>query len=150
MESQSSPSPGKFAEYSKEFYLKEYETIRAQIDTHRDAYLALERYVVVAIGASWAWLINQHQGVPQWAWFAPFLFAVLGGMRAVNNLKFFKAAYWYSAQLEASFSGPDDPGGWERSSAKSRHSSTTTTALVFWALLLAATLGVAIYEISRH
>ena len=52
----------------KEFLLKEYESLRKEIEWMLTDIRALERNVLVAVGVTWAWLFT-HKDLPSWVWF---------------------------------------------------------------------------------
>jgi hypothetical protein len=110
---------GKFATNAKDFYLKEYESQRKQVEWLLRDYRTLERNVVIAVGVTWGWLFKQNC-VPKWAWFIPCLFASLGALRALGIEKSGYALKEYIKLLEAAFSHWDDPGGWEHRFEKIR------------------------------
>jgi hypothetical protein len=128
---------------AKDFYLKEYESLRAEILWLLQDCRTLERNVIVAIGVSWAWLFEKKDALPGWAWLIPCLFAVLGGIRMAGIMQSFSVYREYMTRIEKTFSGEGDPGGWDTS----RHRiHTSDVALVFWILLILATIVVAYME----
>jgi hypothetical protein len=131
---------GLYSENGKEFCLKEYEALRKEVEWLLQDYRTLERYAIVAVGVSWAWLFHEQKTVPVWAWWFPVLFAVLGGVRAYGILKAFKALGKYLKTVEDFFYKEGGPSGWEHREKKG--SSTSLAAGTFWAILIAATLGV--------
>lgn len=138
---------GKLKEGAKEFYLKEYECLRKEIDMVLKDHRALERNIVVVIGGIWAWLLDKDHGknAPHWAWFIPCFFVVLGIMRATGNATFFTVTNEYIKRVEGVFSDDGDPGGWDHFSFGRTWIRKSTIA--FWAILFIATFGAAIYEI---
>ena len=138
------PLPGKFADHATDFYLKEYEGLRKEIELVQNAISALERYVVVAVGVSWAWLYHEELNVPRLAWLIPCLFAVLGALRAFGYHRFFRAAHKYICTVEGAFSSDDDPGGFERSTP--HRNWTSHSNWTFWGLLIISTVLVAVFE----
>jgi|ERR1700686_1465972 len=138
-----SPYQAKYASSAPEFYLKEYEYLRREIEWLLKDYRALERNVVIAVGITWGWLLAQRQLIPDWAWWVPFLFSALGAIRATGILHTFGVFAQYLSRLEESFSCSDDPGGWEHFAPGKI--ATARTAVLFWTILIAATVAVAIY-----
>ena len=139
-------SSGSHAEYSKDFYLTEYECLRNQVDFTLSDYRSLERNVIFAIGVTWAWLFHERQTVPRLAWFIPCLFAALGFFRARGNDRFYGRMRQYLQSIEAAFSRQGDPGGWEHTFgavARSRYS-----AAQLWGLLMLLTILVAVYQLT--
>jgi hypothetical protein len=68
-----SPGRGKYAHSATEFYLKEYEYLRREIEWLLKDYRALERNVVIALGITWGWLLAQRQLIPAWMLRVPCL-----------------------------------------------------------------------------
>src|ERR1700724_2612004 len=59
---------GIFVTSAKDFYLKEFETLRKEIGAALKDYRELERNAVIAVGATWAWLFAHKKEMPPWAW----------------------------------------------------------------------------------
>ncbi len=134
-------TPGTCIDKAADFYLKEYECLRKEIEWLLKDYRDLERNVVIAVGLTWAWLFEK--GPPKAAWFIPFLFAVLGAVRATGILKSFRNYHEYITRIEEAFSRPGDPGGWEHSPWRG---GVSKGAYLFWLILILVTLSVAIYR----
>jgi hypothetical protein len=132
---------GKFADRNRDFYLKEYESLREEIEWLLQEYSSLERNVVIAVGVTWGFLVKEHANAPKWAWFIACLFAALGYFRAWSIIKLFGHFHEYIGSLESAFSGADGPGGWEHF----LHGKTwnQTSQHTFWIILIVATIGVA-------
>jgi len=139
-------SAGKHAADSKDFYLKEYECLRKEIEWMLKDYRSLERNVVIAVGVTWGWLFEHNKALPRWAWLIPCLFAALGSIRAAGIMKAFGNFRTYIVKIEDAFSSHGDPGGWNRFHPK--NIGTSRMAGVFWAVLILATVLVAF--INRH
>ncbi len=139
-------TPRNHQEKSGEFYLKEYEFLRREIEITIQSARALERNVVVAIGISIAWLFHERQAVPRWAWLFPCLFAMLGAIRAFGNFRLFSAMARYLGKVELAFSEESDPGGWQHFASRSWN---RISVLAFWSLLIFATLAVTLYELTH-
>jgi hypothetical protein len=139
--------PGKHRDKSGEFYLKEFECLRREIELVIQFARTLERNVVVAIGISWAWLFHERDAVPRWSWLIPCFFAFLGAIRAFGNFRYFMSTAHYLKKVELTFSDGSDPGGWHRFAPRSW---TRASVLAFWALLIFATIGVTVYELGRR
>jgi hypothetical protein len=127
---------------SKDFFLKEYECLRREIEWLLKDYRALERNAVIAVGVTWGWLFEKGTGAPKWAWFFPCLFAVLGSIRALGITHAFGLFHQYISQLEKSFSGQGYPPGWQHFS--SGKTASTRVGAAFWALLIIGTVVVAL------
>jgi len=127
---------------AEEFYLKEYECLRKEIEWLLKDYRALERNVVIAVGLTWAWLFEKR--APKWTWVIPILFAVLGAIRASGIIKSFGGFHNYISQLEDAFTRTGDPGGWQHSPW--HKTGAARGAYWFWSVLIGATVLVAIYR----
>lgn len=136
---------GELSRHAKDFYLKEYELLRREIEIAINDYRATERNVVIAVGVSWAWLFQAGNGVPVLAWLVPCLFVVLGILRNYSDEAFFQSAHQYLARVEKAFSLPGHPGGWEH--APVSRNWTRASAVLFWIVLALATIVVATFEI---
>jgi hypothetical protein len=142
---------GPLSAYAREFYLKEFEMLRREIEIIINDYRATERNVLIAVGVSWAWLYGFRHEMPPLAWLAPCLFVGLGIMRHRGNEAFFRSINKYLKRLEKSFSAPGHPGGWEHAqAAKEGRFWTKISAWSFWLVILAATVVVAFFEIHRR
>jgi hypothetical protein len=133
---------------SKEFYLKEYESLRREVEWLLKDYRDLERNVLIAIVASWVWLLEKGTALPPVVWFLPLLFALIGGMRATGIMQAFTNFHRYISEIELAFRSPGDPVGWEHFPKRGRfaRSATSRFAGVFWGLVLLLTGIVAVYE----
>ena len=129
-----------------DFYLKEYECLRKEIQWLLKDYRDLERNAVIAIGLTWAWLFERKP--PAGAWFIPILFAALGALRASGIITSFHNYHEYIIRVEDAFTRPGDPGGWEHTLR--RGSGVSKGAYLFWLVLIVVTVIVAIYRcVSR-
>ena len=138
---------GPLSAHAKEFYLKEYEFLCREVELAINDYRSTERNVVIAVGVSWAWLYQVRREIPSLAWLAPCLFVVLGILRTYSDEAFFRSTHQYLSRVEELFSRAEHPGGWEH--APVSRNWTRFSAVLFWAVLLAATIVVAVFEICR-
>ena len=143
---------------AEDFYLKEYECLRREIEWLLSDYRSLERNAVIAVGISWAWLFAQRQEIPSWAWYFPCLFAILGSVRALGIMHSFTLFHQYMKFLESWFSSEDTKSsssklsGWNHFLDSQNHppnkrtrTSASRMAGVFWVLLIVSTILVAIF-----
>jgi hypothetical protein len=144
---------GKYAIHGKEFYLKEYECLRKEIELMLAEARSLERSIVVAVGATWGWLVDKSLSdksrsdqLPKWVWFVPCLFAGLGAWRASGLRKEFAMLHEYIKNTENVFSSSSNPGGWEHFIEGKGWTAKST--FVFWFVLISATLIVAFYKLD--
>jgi hypothetical protein len=133
-----------FKDNAKEFYLKEYECLRKEVEWLLKDYRDLERNAVIAVGVTWAWLFDHNMKMPWWAWCFPCLFALLGGLRGMGILRAFGNFKGYISRVEDAFSKPSDPGGWEHFPRPK--GSTSRFAATFWILLIGSTGVVAVFH----
>ena len=136
---------GVFNERSEDFHLKEYESLRHELETLLQDHRALERNAVVAVGITWGFLIKEH--TPGWTYCIPCLFAILGALRAKGISNTYTTFGDYLHQIEAAFSKPGAPAGWEHFIKKGTDSSKG--GLLFWVLLILSTGGVAVLRLCH-
>jgi hypothetical protein len=127
------PSPADLAQ-STAFYIKEYESLRAEILQTDAESRNLERNVVFAIGVSMAWLIA-HKTTSNLVWWIPLAFVILGIMRSTALFYSFRVFAKYIRDVEKSFSSVGTPAGWETFRQK-RSLGMAITAYPFWLALL--------------
>jgi hypothetical protein len=129
-----------FSEKAPEFHLEEFKGLRKEVELLLEDYLGLERNVVVAIGASWAFLY--HERLPAWTFLIPCLFAVLGAVRAKGIMDAFGVLSGYLKKLEIAYRRESVLLGWEHS-----HQGTgfSKGAVWFWSILIAATVLATLY-----
>lgn len=140
---------GKYSADSKEFYLKEYEALTKTIESHWSYMRSVERYVAIAVIATWAWLVTHPDPLlPKWTWLTPVLFVLLGALRCHGIWKQFSKLHHYLQRTEKVFSGAGDPGGWEHFLGNNNTALWKSTG-TFWTVLALGTIAVAIYEYSN-
>ena len=129
--------------------LKEYELLRKEIEVHLADMRSLERNVAAAVGATWAWLATHSTPpLPKWTWLIPIFFVILGGLRHFGLRKQFRNFHKYLARIEESFSGKQDPGGWEHFLGSGNTALRLSTG-TFWIVLSLSTVAIAIYQYSN-
>ena len=134
-----------FEDQSADFYLKEYELLRKDMDALSNEYQALEKNAVVAVGITLAWLFHERAYMPKWAWFIPFLFAILGTSRSKGLAQTFEIMNRYTKKIERSFSRFDSPGGWTHHS--DREGLQPEGLISFWRVLFYATFALGLYGV---
>ena len=137
-----------FSQKSAEFYLKEFEALRREVDGAVEHARTVHRNAVVAVGASWAWLFHERDNVPGWAWLLPVLFVVIGYLEIEATSSFLLSCGGYIKSIESAFLSEGAPGGWEHYPKRKTWNSRVRTA--FWFLLGVAVIVVACYmDFSR-
>ena len=139
------PREGLFEEKSAEFFLKEYECLRKELELLIQESRALERYVLVAVGVVWSWLYHEHE--PWGTFLVVCLFPILGAIRAYGINKTFGEFGTYIESIEIAFKRKEGPLGWEHANREGTPDSKG--AVIFWALLNASTLLVAILRLCH-
>jgi hypothetical protein len=136
-----SHTSGVYGGKSEEFHLMEYECLRREIEVVLQDTRSLEKYIVVAIGAIWAWLHSIKTA--DWMWCIPCLFAILGAIRAFGINKSFGVFHMYILKLEEAYVKTGAPEGWEHFIEK-HDTGYGKGSVLFWTLLILATIVVAI------
>jgi hypothetical protein len=144
---------------STEFYLREYDALRKEILWMLQDSRSVERNAVIAVGATWVWLLTTGSRLDWWAWLIPILFAALSALRSWAIFENFRVHSDYIKKIEAEFSKANvNPGGWENffwakpseaEQTEKRSNFISCSAIVFWATLLLATIGAAILPHPR-
>ena len=127
-------------ESSEKYLLQEFKGLREEIMECIKESRSLERNALLASGAIWAWAIaNKTQAVYQPLLLVPPLIAILSALRAWSLWKHLGHLSNYIQKVEIAFSVPDSLG-WERVFSASTDYSKSTSAIVFWVLLVIATI----------
>lgn len=127
-------------ESAEKYLLQEFEALREEMMECIKESRSLERNALLASGAIWAWAIaNKTQAVYQPLLLVPPLIAMLSALRAWSLWKHLDHLSNYIQQVEAALSVPGNLG-WERVFFASTDCSKRVTAIVFWVLLVAATV----------
>jgi len=134
---------GKESTHSTEFYLKEFELLRKQIEMHVTEMRTVERNVVLGVGGTWAWLATHT--TPKWIWSVPVLFVILGALRCHGIWTELGRLHEYIQRIESRFSAKEDPGGWEHFLGLGNTALFRSTGTL-WVMLSLATVAVAVYQ----
>jgi hypothetical protein len=136
---------GIFGNRTQDFHLHEYESLRRELEIVIQEHRALERNVLVAIGITWGWLYSISKPTPAWTFFIPFLFAILGSIRAYGMNKAYDKFHGYLCEIEEAFSQDGAPTGWEHCIERTKRGTQESLGqLLFWGILLVSTLTIAI------
>lgn len=130
-----------------DFYLKEYQALRNEIENMLSDSRSLERNVVFAVGATWAWLATHSDKVPKAIWWLPVFLSALGAFRSWALLKTFGIFSDYIKKIEEVFC-VDGIEGWETFSGPRKH-WISKTGKYFWAALVFTSLGIAVYMLFQ-
>ena len=135
---------------AKDFYLKEYETLRGEVELLLKESQTIKRETIFAIGVTTAWLFREEQQrtVPSWTWFIPLVFVMLGYSRASGMSSSFSKFAECISRIEDMFSGEFAPGGWEHFS--SRKAWSREGFIAFWRLMIFMALGLGFYGFIHY
>lgn len=132
-------------ESSQQFLLQEFDQLREELLECVKETRLLERNALLISGAIWAWAItNKTQSVYPVLLLVPPLIVFLSALRAWSLWKHIGNIAAYIQKVEKAFTLPDNLG-WERAFAESRDYSKSISAIVFWVVLLVATVFAAIW-----
>ena len=119
----------------EKFHLAEYNTLHGEIRELITESRLLERQVVFATGAVWAWLATKPESIPFIAWFIPLMFSTGGYVRATLLQKHVDNIAAYIIKIEKKFCPNEEC--WHRSR---KQSGIRLSSKIFWALLILITL----------
>lgn len=149
------PSPtGQAALYPRDYFVKEFDALRKEVDWTLQDSRTVERNVVVAIGVFWAFLIKEHLEIRclrygDFAWSIPVIFAILGAIRSwALWMKFTEMGDYFRkieqeiVQLEP---GTARPEGWQRYQNYAAGNYVKMSGIAFWGVLLVVTVAVAYF-----
>lgn len=135
-------------DYPRDYYVKEFDALRREVDwTMKDSRL-VERNVIVAIGIFWGFLLKEKDihlapEVRHAAWCVPVLFAVVGGLRSLAISLKLNLIGSYVDTIEKYMrkkSEPDgSPVGWE-TFQKGKTRWITASACGLWIVLIVVTV----------
>jgi|HubBroStandDraft_6_1064221.scaffolds.fasta_scaffold49464_4 hypothetical protein len=154
------------------FHIEEYKSLRKEIEWVLKEYHALERNIAVLCGGVMVWLFGHTRG-EQWTpqdlgFFVPFLFALLGSVRAIGIFRGFDIYHEYLMRVEDAFSEKDGLEGWEHylsgnkvngqdkaqrekgKQEKRKNLGSSKFAFYFWLILDVVTFAIAIVFGLHH
>jgi hypothetical protein len=134
---------GHLGRKSADFYLKEHESLRKEVELVLKDYRALERNIIILIAGAWGWLLKEH--MPPWTYWAVFLFAILGAVRAYGVHTTFVVFHDYLTEIERAFFEEGCPQGWEHFT-NHRKTGFSKGSFAFWTIVIVATFGMAIAQ----
>lgn len=137
-----------------DFYIKEFDTLRKEVEWTLNDSRMVERNVIIVIGAFWAFLIKESGNIgkfahPALAWWIPVLFSVLGALRSAALGFKFLCLGKYIRKLENYFlrETAKRPEGWENFQV-TVGGFVRVSACAFWLILIAVTVVIAVFETS--
>jgi hypothetical protein len=139
-----------------QYHVAEYASLHGEIRELIAEARTLERQVLFATGAVWAWLAIHGKDVPQLAWYIPVLFAVAGAIRAFALKRAVENIALYIRRLEGALSaGPPNLVGWKTfrrlmpPAEEFVTSGVMWSAWFFWVLLILATVVIPVFVLLR-
>ena len=139
-----------------QYHVAEYASLHGEIRELNVEARTLERQVLLATGAVWAWLAVHGTNVPQLAWFIPVLFSVAGATRAFALKRAVENIALYIRRLDAELcTGRPSLMGWETlrrlkpPTEGFKTSGVMWSAWFFWGLLVLATALIPIFVLLR-
>jgi hypothetical protein len=126
---------------SFQYYLREHETLREEIDAFIAQTQQMELYALISAGLIWTWLATNSDKIEEnmrWVWWIPFLIAIMGAIRSLALLLMIMRLAGYIKRMEEKFCElrPDLPG-WENYHQSIQRPWLGATGWIFWIVLLA-------------
>ncbi len=118
--------------------MREYESLRKEIEQDIQELRAVERYAVLGTAAIWTWLASTTNlpVIFRLAWWIPLFLVILAGIRAFAIWQMMKLAALYIKQLEERL-GVE---GWETYSGRVKGIVVRYSSLLFWLILVFVTI----------
>lgn len=123
--------------YKRDFHLKEWESLRAEILSQIDHTRKLELAVVAGLAAYYAWFVTAKPS--HYLLTIPTLLVLLGALRSWGTLVRIQEIATYIRTIEAAFSlGTNHLIGWDRTRDANfpKSSPFKTSAALFWVAAL--------------
>lgn len=129
----------------EQFLTDELKELRRKINQAVQDARQLERYALALTGVIWTWLLTHDASfVPWFGWWIPFFLCSLGALRAKALFEEIGLLAGYVREREKASIGK--AGGWETTvNGRKSQKRRAMAGIVFWLLLLAGTLGGAIW-----
>ena len=135
------PTVDEALKFSKEFHIKEWESLREEITSQIDHTRKLELATVAGLGAFYAWFASAKAHTPSHFLLAvPSLLVLLAGLRAWGTLVRIQEIATYIRTIEEAFSlKTGELIGWDitRDTKFPRSSPFKVSAAAFWFAALA-------------
>jgi hypothetical protein len=139
-----SPESSVPADDPREFHLKEWEFLRADIRSQVEQAKYLEFATIAGLAAFYAWFASSTKQLHQLVLWLPVALVFLGGLRSYGTLKHIQRQAKYVRRLEEYLSANAGPLiGWDRTRDKlqAKSAELKVSAALFWAAALAVTLA---------
>ena len=132
---------------SKDFHVKEYESLKKEVSEQVEHTRKLEIYAVGGIAAFYAWFTRATPHPPSVLLIIPWLLVLLGAWRSGAALKRIKEIVVYLVRLENKFalSGL----GWESRPENKPTSHFLLSGTAFWGALVLLTDGAAWWVVGH-
>jgi hypothetical protein len=134
-----------------EFYLKEYDALRREIESTVQEIHTIERTTIIGVAAVYTWLALNLGKIPhipalRWAWGIPFLFVFINWFKAISLHRAIFRIAAYISKIETKFCEEENLPGWQHyimSSGKEKISFEKFYRhynFFFWGFLYAITI----------
>lgn len=140
---------GEAGQKRDDFLLQEHSLLRSEVSNMFATMRAIERDVVIAVGVIWGFLLaHPVTGEEKLAWWSPVLFTILGIAKAWTTRTAARRYQDYLCRIEEAFAASTDLDGMERFWRRfdRKHRFKIRSARIFWIILVAATMAVAIHK----
>ena len=124
---------------SKDFHLKEYESLKKEVSEQVEHTRKLEIYAVGGIAAFYAWFIGAETNLPSELLIIPLLLAILGAWRSGAALTRINEIAVYLVQLEDVFALSGQRFGWETHRKNNPSNPFFLSGAAFWGALVLVT-----------
>ena len=134
---------GDSAKGPREFHLKEWEFLRAEIRSQVEQSKYLEFATIAGLAAFYAWFASSPKPLPHVVLYLPLALVVLGALRSYGTLRHIQRQAKYVRQLEEYLSLDTGPLiGWDRTRDKlqTKSAELKASAGLFWAAALGVTV----------
>ena len=137
----------------QEFHLREYESLRKEIEFATQEMRSIETYVLIATGAVWTWLASANSEPPfaKIAWWIPLLFAVLGALKTFALYRGIERMSSYIQKLEQYFCNTRVSSGWETHvhTREVRENFLNIYMYIFWIIMIAISIVVPLIKYGK-
>ncbi len=126
---------------------EEYLTLRKEVETHMTELGQLERSVILASAAVYAWLAKDGTGtaIAKIGWYIPILFAFFGALRSLSLGLHLVDLGKYLKEIEAAYlNDSSKPKGWEHYLEKSKKPLRKAGTIIFWLVFLIITIVIGV------